>query len=93
MEATNFESYLEEKLQNKEFAERFAKATREWDIALEIQRRREEAGISHQELAAGVGTTQLQISRLERPGYKGSLKTLERVAEALGLQVEIRLIS
>jgi DNA-binding XRE family transcriptional regulator len=88
---TNFDKYLEEQLEDPEFAEGFERAGREWDLALQIARQREEAGLTQLQLAERVGTTQQQISRLERPGYKGSLRTIERVAAALGACLEVRL--
>ena len=91
MEETNFDRYLDRKLRDPVFARRFEQASREWDIALEIARARQEVGLSQTQLAKLAGTTQQQISRLEQPGYRGSLKTLYRVAEALGRRVEIAL--
>lgn len=91
MSPTNFDDYLAKELRDPGFAERFHKAERELDLALGIAFRRQDAGLSQKQLAERVGTTQQQISRLERPGYRGSLTTLERVADALGLDVEIKL--
>lgn len=91
MTKTNFDLYVEEQLRDPEFALLLKKAERDWDLALAIAFARQDAGLSQKQLAARVGTTQQQISRLERPGYRGSLTTLERVAQALGLEVEIKL--
>ena len=88
---TNFDVYVEEKMRDPDFVARAAKARRDWDLALAIAFRRQDAGLSQKQLADRVGTTQQQISRLERPGYRGSLTTLERVADALGLDVRIEL--
>jgi len=47
--------------------------------------------MSQQELACAVGTSQQQISRLESRGYEGhSLRMLNRLAGAMGAEVEIR---
>lgn len=90
---TNFDQYLEEQLKDQGFAERFKKAGAAWDIALELAALRKKAGLSQQELAKRVGTTQQQISRLESPSYEGhSLSMLRRVAEALGATVRIKLL-
>lgn len=52
---------------------------------------REEAGLTQQELAARVGTTQSVISRLEDADYEGhSLQMLSRIAHALNRRVTIR---
>jgi transcriptional regulator with XRE-family HTH domain len=93
MNKSNFDQYLAEKHADPAFADRFHAAGRQWDLALEIARLREQAGLTQKQLAERIGTTQQQISRLERPNYRGSLTTLERVADALGMTVEIRLHS
>jgi len=54
------------------------------EVARLIYDRRTEAGLSQQELADRVGTTQSVISRLEDADYDGhSLTMLTRIAEAL----------
>jgi transcriptional regulator with XRE-family HTH domain len=53
---------------------------------------RSEAGLTQQQLARAVGTTQSVISQLESAEYKGhSLTMLVRIAKALNRRVEIRL--
>ncbi len=90
MKTTNFDRYLEEQLKDPEFAERFEAAGEAWEVSLEIARLREEAGLSQKELAARLGTTQQQISRLESPSYEGhSLSMLRRVAAALDAQMKV----
>ncbi len=54
------------------------------NLVLEIACERARLGISQQELAAAVGTTQSAISRFENLGRKPSLSFLERLASALG---------
>jgi DNA-binding XRE family transcriptional regulator len=89
---TNFDQYLEEKLKNEDFADRFKKAGAAWDVALKLVSLRKESGLSQKELAQRAGTTQQQISRLESPSYEGhSLSMLRRVAEVLGATVRIEL--
>ena len=90
MSKTNFDRYLEEQLRDPDFAERFKAAGEAWDVALQITRLREEAGVSQKELAERLDTTQQQISRLESPSYEGhSLSMLRRVAAALHARVRV----
>ncbi|RME90492.1 MAG: XRE family transcriptional regulator [Verrucomicrobia bacterium] len=87
---TNFDSYLEEQLKDPAFAERFREAGEAWDVALQIAALRQQAGLSQQELARRLKTSQQQISRLESPSYEGhSLRMLRRVAEALGAHLRV----
>lgn len=46
--------------------------------------------ISQQELAKRMGTGQAVISRLENANAKPSLSLIQRLADALGLKVELR---
>jgi ribosome-binding protein aMBF1 (putative translation factor) len=65
---------------------------RQYDIAQMIYDARSKAGLTQQELARLIGTRQSVISRLEHADYEAhSLTMLERIADALDLQVELRL--
>ena len=58
-------------------------------LAERVRNLRESRGISQQDLAERMGTTQSVISRLESGGAKPSLTTLERVGNALGAELVI----
>lgn len=89
-EKTNFDLYLEKQLKDPDFAKRFEKAGRAWDVAVQIAALRERQGMTQKALARQVGTSQQQISRLESPSYEGhSLSMLRRVAAALGAEVHV----
>lgn len=90
MKKTNFDQYLEEQLQDPDFAARFEHSREGWDVALQITALRRQAGLSQKELAKLLKTSQQQISRLESAGYEGhSLSMLRRVAEALHARVRV----
>lgn len=57
-----------------------------------IRNRREEFGISQHQLADAVGVSQQAIAKIESPDANVRLETLERVAAALGLEVDLNLI-
>jgi ribosome-binding protein aMBF1 (putative translation factor) len=62
-------------------------------VARQIYEARAARGLSQAQLAKLVGTTQSAIARLEDADYEGhSLSMLRRIAEALGYDVEIRLV-
>lgn len=90
MKKSNFDNYLEQQMQDPEFAARFERAGEAWDVALQIADLRRHAGLSQKELAKLLKTSQQQISRLESPGYEGhSLSMLRRVAEVLHARVRV----
>ena len=89
---TNFDLYVEKQLKDPGFAEKFRKAGKAWDLAIQLVSLRKKAGLSQKELAKRVGTSQQQISRLESPSYEGhSLSMLRRVAEVLGGTVRVEI--
>lgn len=59
---------------------------------VQIRNRREEFGVSQQQLANAVGVSQQAIAKIESPDANVRLETLERVAAALGLDVDLNLI-
>jgi transcriptional regulator with XRE-family HTH domain len=90
MTKTNFDQYLDQQLQDPAFAARFEQAGAAWDLALQIAAMRQQAGLSQQELAKLLNTSQQQISRLESPNYEGhSLSMLRRLATALHMKVRV----
>jgi ribosome-binding protein aMBF1 (putative translation factor) len=63
----------------------------EFEIATELIRARLRAGLSQEELAARMNTSQSTIARLESGQSLPSTKTLLRFAEATGSKVEVKL--
>ena len=68
----------------------YERARLAYELGRQVRELRESVGISQRELADRMGTTQSVIARLEAGGSKPSLSTLERVAEAVDKQVEVR---
>lgn len=72
--------------------EELEKADQAWDVALQISKLREEAGLTQQQLASLVGTKQANIARLESADYTSyTLKTLDKVTRALKARLEIKI--
>jgi ribosome-binding protein aMBF1 (putative translation factor) len=69
----------------------FAEAKLAADVGERIHDAREAAGLSQRELARRMGTSQAAIDRLESGGVGATLTTLQRVATALGLEVNVEL--
>ena len=63
----------------------------EFEIAAELLKARQRAGLSQSELAATMGTSQSTIARLESGQTLPSTKTLLRFAKATGSKFQIRL--
>lgn len=75
------------------FQKELDKAERAWDIAFQIISLREKRGLTQNQLAKLVGTSQSNIARVENAEYRAySLKTLEKIAKALKAKVNIMFI-
>ncbi len=67
----------------------YEQAKAAYEVGRMIRELREARQLSQRELAERMGTTQSVVGRLEAGGSRPTLVTLERVAQALGLQLEI----
>ncbi len=63
------------------------------DLALAIAKARDWAGLTQEELAIRMKTSQSAIARLERGHVLPSVKTLKKIAEATGTQLVISFVS
>jgi transcriptional regulator with XRE-family HTH domain len=70
----------------------FAAAARELEPGYQIARLRIERGLTQAQLADLAGTKQPSIARVERGDVAPSLPFLKRLAEALGADLEIRIV-
>jgi len=59
---------------------------------LAIRWARQDAGLSQSELGRRAGVSQQQITKLEDPDENPKIETLEKVARALGLALDVNLI-
>jgi ribosome-binding protein aMBF1 (putative translation factor) len=87
----SFKSVKKELLQNKKIRKEYDKLEHEFKIAEVIIEKRLEQGLTQSELAKKIGTKQSAISRLESGNYNPSITFLEKVAEALNLNLVVSL--
>ena len=70
----------------------YERAGRTIRLAMEIRELREKRGLSQRELAERLGTTQSAVARLEAGNVSPSLPTLDKVAEALGVELVVSFV-
>ena len=62
-------------------------------VAVTLRWARQDAGLTQAELARRVGVSQQQVAKLERPGANPSIATLRKLADALGVRIELKLVA
>lgn len=77
-------------MQNPEYRAEYEKLGPEFDLAYALIEARAKAGLTQEELARRMETTQSAIARLESGRVRPSSRTLERFAEATGTRLKIR---
>ncbi|MCJ7589649.1 MAG: helix-turn-helix transcriptional regulator [Candidatus Aminicenantes bacterium] len=89
-----FRSRLREDLKDPEFKTHYQEERQALKLAMKIAKLREKKGLSQQQMAKLMGTSQQAISRIESGEYEGfTLKTLEKIAEATGTKVKIEFVA
>ena len=89
-----FQSRLREDIKDPEFKKHYQEERQALKLAMKIAELREKKGLSQQQLAKLMGTSQQAISRIESGEYEGfTLKTLEKIAEATGMRVKIEFVA
>ena len=88
-----FKDYLKEELKNPEFKKAFDREEIFAELAIQIAKFRQASGLSQQDLAKRLHTTQQTVSRLESTTNRSlSLNTLIRLAEVLHRRLKVELI-
>jgi len=77
--------------ERRDYERGYAKAKLAVEVGERVRTAREAAGLNQRELAARMGTSQAAIARLEAGGVGATLTTLQRVAQALGLELSVEL--
>ena len=89
-----FQSRLREDITDPEFKAQYEEEKQALMLAIKIAELREKKGLSQQQLAKLMGTSQQAISRIESGEYEGfTLRTLEKIAEATGTRVKIEFVA
>jgi len=89
-----FRSRLREDLKDSEFKAHYQEERQAIKLAMKIAKLREKKGLSQQQMAKLMGTSQQAVSRIESGEYDGfTLKTLEKIAEATGTRVKIEFVA
>jgi ribosome-binding protein aMBF1 (putative translation factor) len=84
---------LKRKLQNPEFRAAYDAEDKRIELVLQIIKLRQQRGMTQSDLAKAIGTRQANVSRLERFDANLTVGTLEKVAQALGVNLQIGFVA
>ena len=89
---TNFNDYLTQQMKDPAFKKAYEQLEPEFAIIQAIIDARKSAGITQKELSQKSGIAQGDISKLENGNANPSIKTLQRLATALGKTLKIEFV-
>ncbi len=91
--AHNHAEFLAKAKARKGFAEAYDALELEYKVVSQMLKARTRAGLTQDAVAEKMGTTKSAISRLESAGkHAPSLETLKRYAEAVGCELQVKLV-
>ena len=87
------DEFLARALRRKGFREAYDERADEYCLVRELLSARAKAGLTQEQVAESMGTTKSAVSRLESAGkHAPSLATLKRYAEAVGCELQVKLV-
>ena len=89
---TNYKDFLNEQLQNEYFKKEYDALDAEFSIIQAMLDARKAAGLTQKDLAARTGIAQADISKLENGNANPSLRTLQRLADGMGMKLKVEFV-
>ena len=90
--ATKFDDFLNEQLQDPEVKKEYDALAPEFAIIQAMIDARQASGMTQKQLADKTGIAQSDISKLEHGNANPSLRTLQRLAAGMGMQIKIEFV-
>ncbi|MDE6706601.1 MAG: helix-turn-helix domain-containing protein [Oscillospiraceae bacterium] len=87
-----FDILLKEQLQDKEFRKEYDTMKPEFVIIQAMIDARKKAGLTQKELSNRTGIAQGDISKLENGNGNPSIKTLQKLAEAMNMTLKLEFV-
>ena len=88
----NFRETLNEQLKNPEFKKEWDALEPEYQIIKAMLDTRNQKAMTQKQLADITGIPQADISRLENGNANPSLRTLQRLAEGMGMKLKLEFV-
>lgn len=92
MKERTFDDYLAEQMKDPEFKAEWDRLEPEFAIVGAIYEARMKKQLSQKQLSELTGIAQADISRMENGNANPSIKTLQRLAEGLGMKLKLEFV-
>ena len=89
---TDFNDFLNNQLQNPDFKKEYNELDPEFSIIQAMIDARKESGLTQKQLAEKTGITQGDISKMERGNGNPSIRTLQRLADGMGMILKVEFL-
>ncbi len=89
---SDFNAFLNEQLKEENFKKEYDRLQPEFAIIQAMIDARRESGMTQKELSERTGIAQGDISKLENGNANPSLRTLQRLAEGMGMQLKVEFV-
>ena len=90
--STKFNDFLNEQLQDPEFRREYEALQPERAVIQAIIDARQKAGLTQKELSDRTGIAQGDISKLENGNANPSIRTLQRLANGMGMTLKVEFL-
>ena len=90
--STKFNDFLQEQLQDPEFRKEYEALQPEHAVVQAIIDARKNAGLTQKEISERTGIAQGDISKLENGNANPSIRTLQRLAAAMGMTLKVEFL-
>ena len=89
---TNFKDFLNEQLKDENLKKEYDALEPEFTIIQAMIDARKDSGMTQKELSEKTGINQADISKLENGTANPSLKTLQRLADGMGMVLKLEFV-
>ena len=90
--STKFDDFLQEQLQNPEFRKEYEALQPERAVIQAMIDARRDSGLTQKELSERTGIAQSDISKLENGNANPSIRTLQRLASGMGMNLIVEFV-
>jgi len=90
---TAWDRYVKQQLKTPAVRQAYEEETKVLSIGVELANQRRRKGLTQAQVAKQIGTSAPQLSRTERRPENVNMRTLIRYAEAVGMELDIKLVA